>query len=128
MHILVINRVGKRNHKTSTFAFHLQFSKLKISLLTFSFSIIFSTFAIRFSDSKIFFAFHLKLSTFHFFFKIFEVGYKTQNEIFELSMQCSREKEGKRDKKLLLLAFSFSIFFSFLFFHFSFSKIVSLFA
>ncbi len=50
----VIIRVGKQNHKTSTFAFRLQFSKLKILLLAFSFSIIFSAFAFRFSLSKSF--------------------------------------------------------------------------
>ncbi len=50
-------RIGKWNHKTSVFAFHQQFSKLKILLLAFSFSIICSTFAFRFSLSKLFLLF-----------------------------------------------------------------------
>ncbi len=36
----VLNRVGKWNDKTSIFAFRLQFSKLKILLLAFSFSLV----------------------------------------------------------------------------------------
>ncbi len=112
------NQSWKWNHKTSAFSFRLQFSELMILLLAFSFSIIFSTFAFRFS-----------FKTFHFFPKISEVGYTTQNEIFELSMQCSHEKEGKSDiNKTFAFGFQlFRVFFTFPF-CFSLSKMVSLFA
>ncbi len=90
--------------------------KLPLSLAVFKikrFSIIFSTFA-----------FHFKLSTFSQ--KFLKLAIRLEMKFFELSMQCSCEKKGKRDINKTF-ALGFSIFFFTFAFYFSLSKIVSLF-